>query len=204
MSWFGIHVKGLRKLAGMTQEQLARRVGVGLTTIENIESGYLVAPEPSLVEKFAKTFDVTVEELIRSQPMENAAERAKEVYVVNEICPDTALPSWNDVVDVIYVNRDVLRGYDHIAVKVKDNAMLLEGIKCDSTALVRVNAPVKNGDIVLAVYEKKSIIRKYYSDGMQILLRAANAMENYPDIRLDAKKDRSNIIGKVVRCEFYV
>ncbi len=204
MSWLGIHVMGLRKHAGMTQEQLAQRVSVGVTTIENIESGYLEAPPPSLVEKFAKTFGAAVEELLNPQPLENTAERAKEVYVVNELSADTSLPSWNDVSDVIYVDRDVLRGYDHIAVKVKDNSMLLEGIKCDATALVRIDAPIKSGDVVLAMYEKKSIVRKYYMDGTHILLKAVTNEENYPDIRLDASKDRSKIIGKVIRVETYV
>ena len=82
--------------------------------------------------------------------------------------------------------------------------MLMEGIKCDAVALVRINAPLKTGDIVLALYENKSIIRKYYLEGAKILLRAANTMENYPDIYFDANKDKSNIIGKVIKWECYV
>lgn len=204
MSWLGIHVKGLRKYAGLSQEQLAQRIMVGVTTIENIESGYLTAPSITLLDKIAKTFDVTTEALLRPEPLEMIAERAKEVYVVKEMSPDMLLPAWNDVSDVIYVDRDVLRGYDHIAVRVKDNSMLMEGIKCDAVALVRIGAPLKNADIVLALYENKSIIRKYYLEGSKILLRAANTFENYPDIYLDVNKDKSNIIGKVVRCEFNV
>lgn len=201
MSWFGIHVKGLRKLAGMTKQQLAQRIGVGITTIENIESGYVIAPPLPIVEKISKTFDVTVEELIKSQPIENAAERAKEVYVINEECNDASLPAWNDVEDVIYVDRDVLRGHNHIAVKVSDSSMDLAGIVNNSIVLVRLNAPVKNGDVVLAEYEDKRIVRKYFTDGKNILLRAVSNTENYPDIRLDAAEHRSNIVGKVIRVE---
>ena len=54
MSWLGIHVKGLRKHAGISREQLAQRVMVGVTTIENIESGYLTTPPIPLLEKLAK------------------------------------------------------------------------------------------------------------------------------------------------------
>ena len=204
MSWLGVHVKGLRKYAGMTQEQLAQRVKVGVTTIENIETGYLTAPPLPLLEKFARTFDVTTDALLRPEPLEKTAEPAKEVYVVKEMASNVALPAWKDVSDVIYVDRDVLRGYDHIAIRVKYNSMLMEGIKCDAVALVRIGAPLKNGDIVLALYENKSIIRKYYFEGAKILLRAANTFENYPDISLDANKDKSNIIGKVIRWECYV
>ena len=157
-----------------------------------------------LLEKFARTFDVTTDALLRPEPLEKTAEPAKEVYVVKEMASNVALPAWKDVSDVIYVDRDVLRGYDHIAIRVKDNSMLMEGIKCDAVALVRIGAPLKNGDIVLALYENKSIIRKYYFEGAKILLRAANTFENYPDISLDANKDKSNIIGKVIRWECYV
>ncbi len=204
MSWLGIHVKGLRKYAGLTQEQLAQRIMVGVTTIENIESGYLAAPPIPLLEKIAKTFDVTTEALLMPQPIEMVSERSKEVYVVKELSSNVALPAWNDVSDVIYVDRDVLRGYDHIAVRVKDNSMLMAGIRCDAVALVRIGAPLKNGDIVLALYENKSIVRKYYLEGTKILLRAANTIENYPDIYFDANKDKSNIIGKVIKVETYV
>ena len=82
--------------------------------------------------------------------------------------------------------------------------MLMEGIRCDAVALVRIGAPVKNGDTVLILYENESIIRKYYLEGSKILLKAANTIENYPDIYLDADKNKLNIIGKVVRCEFNV
>lgn len=204
MSWLGIHVKGLRKHAGLTQAQLAQRIMVGITTIENIETGYLTAPPITLLDKIAKTFDVTTETLLTAAPLEMVSERVKEVYVVKEISCDVALPAWNDVSDVIYVDRDVLRGYDHIAIRVKDNSMLMAGITCDAIALVRIGAPIKTGDIVLALYEDKSIVRKYYPEGSKILLRAANTFENYPDIFLDADKDRSNIIGKVIKVETYV
>lgn len=203
MSWLGIHIMGLRKYAGMTKEQLAQRIMVGVTTIENIESGYLTAPPLPLLEKLAKTFNITTEALLKPEPLEMVAERTKEVYVVKEISSDVALPAWNDVSDVIYVDRDILRGYDHIAIRVKDNSMLMDGIKCDAVALVRVNAPLKNGDIVLALYENKSIIRKYYFQGDKVLLRASNTIENYPDIYLDANKNKSNIIGKVIKWECY-
>ncbi len=204
MSWLGIHVKGLRKYAGLTKEQLAQRLMVGITTIENIESGYITAPPVALLDKFAKTFDVTTEALLEAAPLEKTKERTKEVYVVKEMSSDVSLPAWKDVSDVIYVDRDVLRGYDHIAIRVKDNSMLMAGIICDAIALVRIGAPLKNGDIVLALYENKSIIRKYYFEGSKILLRAANTSENYPDIFFDAEKDKSSIIGKVIRVETYV
>ena len=45
MGMLSAHIKSLRKNAGLTQEQLGIRVGVGATTINNIESGYLASPD---------------------------------------------------------------------------------------------------------------------------------------------------------------
>lgn len=204
MGWLAIHVKGLRCRIGMSEKQLATRVGVGETTINNIESGYLLSPPSSLVEKIAQAFGVDEKMLYSSAPIEFAMEPAKEVYVVREIDPDFKLPSWNDVSDVIYVNCDFLRGYNHIAVEVQDNSMVSRGMPKGAIVLVRTQIPVKNGDIVLAVYDNKTVVREYHSDGKEIVLSAANSDGNYPDIRFDAQKDKANIIGKVVRCEFNV
>lgn len=204
MGWMAIHVKGLRNRIGMSEKQLATRVGVGETTINNIESGYLLSPPSLLVKKIAQAFGVDEELLYSSAPIEFASEPAKEVYVVREIDPGFKLPSWKDVSDVIYVDCDALRGHNHIAVEVNDNAMVSRGIPKGAIVLVRTQSPVKNGDVVLAVCEKKTIVRLYYSDGKEILLRAACFEENYPDIRLDAQKDKANIIGKVVQSQFNV
>lgn len=204
MSWLGLHVKGLRVRAGISAEQLAERTNVGLTTIKNIESGYLTAPPVSVIERIAACFGTEKEALLSSAPVELVMERTKEVYVVKEIDPEVKLPAWNDVSGVIYVDNDVLRGHNHIAIEIHDDSMLLEGIRKNSVALIRTHVPVKNGDLVMAVYNKESIVRKYFSDGKEILLRAAGKTNDYPDIRMDAEKDKANIIGKLVRWEYNV
>lgn len=54
---FGIRLKVLRKQAGLTQEQLAERIGVSIESISNIERG-LHGPTFSNLEKIAAEIKV--------------------------------------------------------------------------------------------------------------------------------------------------
>ena len=61
----GGKVRKLRKKQELTQDQLARKCDVPYTTLTKIESNVITKPTIQTVEKIAKGFGVTIDELIK-------------------------------------------------------------------------------------------------------------------------------------------
>lgn len=201
MNLFGINVSLMRKRIGLTQKELAERVGVGETTIQNIETGYLSSPPQSLTEKLCTAFDTTCDGLLGLTPLD-VGERSRAIYVTDSISNDKPFLEIDKIVDTIFIDRDELRGYEYIGLRISDNAMEKSRICCGDTVLVRKDAIVKNGDIVVAVYkDSDSVVRRYYKNSNQVILKSDDE-KYYPDIILDTEMDRFVVIGKVVKCLF--
>lgn len=199
MGMLGLHVKNLRKNAGLTCEQLAKRIDVGATTIRNIETGYITAPNEKLLEKLAQTFFVSVYELMHCVSL-NVGERAKMVHVAEFISCDKPFLQPELVVETVFIDRDELRGYEYIGVKMPDNSMIDAHICPGDSVIIRQGGVVKNGDKIVCVYNgSDSIVRTVYINGNDVVLKAENSSGLYPDIRLDKEKDNFRIIGKVIR-----
>lgn len=198
MGYFAAHIKGLRTYAGLSQEQLALRVGVGITTIKNIESEYITSPPAALVEKLAMVFNTSAESLLGSMSLD-VGERSKMVHIVHSVNCEKPFMEKERIVETVFVDRDQLRGYEYMGIVMPDNSMIDEHIVKGASVIVRQDAPVKNGDIVLAVFRgSEGIVRKYFSDGEETVFSACGNSELYPDIRFKTKEEFF-IVGKVVR-----
>jgi transcriptional regulator with XRE-family HTH domain len=65
MTEVGDQLKKVRRRAMLTQEQLAERSGVGITTINRIETGTVKDPHFSTLRKLAAALEVDPAELVR-------------------------------------------------------------------------------------------------------------------------------------------
>lgn len=198
MGMLSAHIRSLRKNAGLTQKQLGIRVGVGPTTINNIESGYLASPDIRLLERLAETFFVSVDDLLHSISP-NVRERAKMVHIVSSVSSRNPNLEINKIVETTFLDRDNMRGSEYMGIKMPDKAMIEEAIKENANVIIQQKATLQNGDIIAAVYnDHDAVIRTYYQNGNTVLLKAANSSGLYPDIVLNLEKDRFVPIGKVV------
>lgn len=199
MGMLAVHIRSLRKNAGISQEELAVRVGVGVTTINNIESGYLTAPETRLLEKIAETFFVSTEDLLHSVSPD-VGERSKMIHIVSSVSSRKPFVEISKIVETTFMDRLDMRGFEYMGIKMPDKSMIEEAIKENANVIIRKNDTFQNGDIVAAAYnETDAVIRLYYREGNKIHLKSANSSGLYPDIVLDLEKDRFVPIGKVVR-----
>lgn len=203
MGMLAAHIRSLRKNAGLTQQQLAMRIGVGSTTINNIESGYLTSPAPKLIDALAATFNTDSYSLLNHMSLD-VGEKAKMVHVVSSISSKKPFVEIDKIVETAFIDRSELHGFEYMGLKLKDNSMSGVGMCCGGSVIIRKDAVVKNGDIVAAVYkDEDAVVRKYFKNGDIVRLKAANDSQLYPDIVLDTQKDRLIIIGRVVHCTNY-
>lgn len=198
MGILAINIRKLRQIVGLTQENLAKLLDVGTTTVNNIESGYIEAPPLKLLEKLAEIFNTTPDALIGRAPLDTQEGRA--VYVAESIAGEISLLENAKIIDTVFIDSSELHGYSYIGLKVNDNSMCDERIFFGETVIVRQNAVVKNGDIVAVTYNHhSSIIRKYFSKDDVVILKPCNHVANYEEIHLDKKKDNIKVIGKIVK-----
>lgn len=198
MGFLAVNVKALRKNIGISQAELGSRVNVGATTINNIESGYLTAPDVKLLEKLAETFFVSVNDLLHNASPD-VGESTKMIHVVTSISSDNPYVEIDKIVETEFMTRDDARGYDFVGLKMPDKSMIEEAIKENANVIIKRTTSFENGDMVAATYNgHDAVIRLYYSQGDKIVLKAANSSGLYPDIVLDARKDDFNIIGIVI------
>ncbi|MBQ8391591.1 MAG: helix-turn-helix domain-containing protein [Clostridia bacterium] len=198
MNIISAHITRLRISSGISQEQLAQRIGTGVTTVKNIESGYLTSPPTIIVEKLSEVFGVTPFELMNCISF-CVGEKGRMVHVVSAVSGDKPFLETAKIVETIFIDGDRYDGNEYMGVKMPDNAMIDAHICPDDSVIVRQDAVIKNGDMVLAVYScEDGVVRRYYKKGNMILLKAENTSGLYPDIEVDAESDRFKILGKVI------
>ena len=61
----GKNIKRYRNKQGLSQEDFAKKSGVKYTTLTKIESNVIKNPSVIIMSKLAKTFDVSIEDLIK-------------------------------------------------------------------------------------------------------------------------------------------
>ncbi len=203
MNILAVNVSLLRKRTGLSTNQLAKRLGVGNTTVNNLETGYLTSPSEKLLCDLAIVFDTTVDGLLGRAPLD-VAERARMVYVVDSVSATSTLVEYDKIIGSVFIDRDKLRGYEYFGLLTKDNSMANRRILAGDIVIVRCDCPLKNNDIV-AVLKKaggETILRSYFKKGKKIILKAESDSYLYKDIILEDGDNRFKVIGKVVKCEF--
>lgn len=198
MGILAVNIRKLRKMTGLTQENLATLVGCGVTSVNNIETGYLEAPHLKIMEKLALIFNTTPNALLGREPLDTREGRA--VYVAESIGYEVALLENAKIIDTVFIDTKELHGYSYIGLKVNDNAMCDAKLFSGDTVIVRQNAILKNGDIVAVAYNNESsIIRKIFFRDNIVILKPCTNVGNYREIYLDKEKDKIKVIGKVVK-----
>ncbi|OGY46778.1 MAG: hypothetical protein A2744_01310 [Candidatus Buchananbacteria bacterium RIFCSPHIGHO2_01_FULL_44_11] len=61
----GENIKKYRNKQGLSQEDFAKKSGVKYTTLTKIESNVIKKPSVIIMSKLAKTFGVSIEDLIK-------------------------------------------------------------------------------------------------------------------------------------------
>jgi len=197
--YLAVNLPILRKYAGLSKQQLADRMGIRVTAIENIETGYTSSPPVMLIEKLSKVFGVTLEGLLGKEPL-IVGERVRVVHVVESIDADMQFVDAEKIVGAIYFDAKELSGYNFFGIKVQDNSMMYDRICKGDIALVKQSAPIKNGNTVLCVVDGKDVlIRNYYEKDGVIVLKTTDSSGTYPEIRREKDSFSVKVIGKIVR-----
>lgn len=200
------NIKNLRKQNRMTQTELAKKLGVGTSTVSSWELGSN-KPLMDNVTKMARLWNVKMSDIVgdaTSDLPSNAIYFLKEqlvkVPVLGEIaCGDPILAEEN-IVGYRYHLKDTLPKGNTFYLKAKGDSMEPK-IPDGSDVLIREQSNVENGEIaaVLVNGDTEATLKRIYRQGNSISLVAENPA--YPPYIVN-EDSPARILGKAVEVSF--
>lgn len=201
----GNRIKKFREQLGLTQAQLAKKIGVGATTIANYETAYST-PNPVKIKKLADALGV-------DRSVFYADDRVDE-HMLQQGVSANIIPFYKitNIPGIIYRDPVIRDGYmtapsdahrdtsSLICTKLDDNSMANEGLPAGTYIIVDTGLTPSNRDIALAAdnNDKRMVVRNCICDGPMITLMANGFGEENEVIQTSIYDTDIKLIGTVV------
>lgn len=198
---FSKRLKELRTTRKITQERLAKIIGVERSSIGKYEGKSAVIPSPSVLQAIAEYFDVSVDYLLGREGQKNnaASNGSVKVPVLGDVRAGLPMEAVENILDYEEISPDMAAHGDYFALRIRGDSMeprIHEG----DVVIVRRQPDVDSGDLAIVLVNGDSatikLVRKQ-SDG--IMLIPFNP--SYEPIYYDASACASlpvQILGRVV------
>ncbi len=197
MESFGERMTKLRKGAGLTRNNMAFLLEISEESVEYLETEYS-EPNIDILLRLAQIFNVSESYVAMLTDEAEICEDSsvKEIYVVNHF--DSNRPVLKrDIVDSVYMAKKDLHGKEYIAYISDDDAMVRARICKGDTLIIRKQNWASNSDVVVAVFNDKEIVRRYYKKGSIITLFPESDDPMFQVIETDVNKGDLSIMGVV-------
>jgi len=177
-------IRQIRKEKNITSEELGKRIGKTGSYIRHLERGK-VRLSLEVLEDIAKALDVSIYKLlIEKDEIEEIEDNLAYIPVYGEVPAGDFKSGDLEVVDLWLTPTEMIKGYPKEAVawvKVKGDSMK-PLIKSGDRVLIidTFYTGIKNGDVLIAVIDGESTLKKYYDKGDYIVLQPLN--EEYEPI----------------------
>ena len=121
----------------------------------------------------------------------------REVPVLGRVPAGKPLLAEENIEGFLSVAREIARGREVFALKVKGDSMVEDGILDGDYVIVTRQDTAENGDVVCALIDGEATLKRFYKKGKAITLRPAN--KNYSPIVVSQDTPGGfRILGKVV------
>ena len=191
MGDFNINLKRLRKQKGLTQEDLAQKLGVRKTTISNYESGYSTPPFATL-ERLAQILDTSVDIILGKPAAVHEAKLQESEQAVIKVYYSGA----KDLVsDTVSIPRPLLGEGDFFLIQLGDNALESLHLHQGDLVLCQKQSSVSDGELAAVTVKEKGRLVRYLSQKQgKITLVSSDKIppEQY-------EKSEVTILGKAVK-----
>lgn len=204
----GKRIKICREALGLTQAELAKKVGYkSNTTINKIELDINDIPL-SKVKEFAKALNTTTAYLMgweedEKQPKKDNSTRLRKkgvkIPVLGEVIAGVPIEAIEDILDYEEITEEMAAKGEHFALKVKGDSM--EPVfYAEDIVIVRQQPTADSGDIVIALVngDESTIKKLKLTDDGLMLIPANPAYEPMYYTRKQIDSLPVSIIGKVV------
>lgn len=196
------NIKLLREQHGLSQHELGEIAGVTDKAVSTWELG-LKTPRMGAIEKLSQHFNIPKSRII-DDSIPKGMERYNPVMYKIPILGKIAagLPTFADenIEDYTYTEHN--GGAEYFALRVKGDSMNALSIKNGSIIIVRQQPQVENGEVaVVRVNDDSATVKCFKQEGRMVYLIPRSYDPKYEVQIYDLKRDRIEIIGKVVECK---
>lgn len=197
---FSTNLKKILNEKGLSQNELARRIGVQSGTISKWMT-HATYPRDALIQKMADVLGVKMSELNTDKseiieyhvtPSVYMSNEITEVPILGEIACGEPIFSEQNIVGYLPVVSDDVKGGEYFALIAKGDSMY-PTIENGSEVLIRRQPVAENGDIVAVCIDGEITLKRFKRSGEQIMLIPDN--HSYDPILLQ-ESSTSYIVGK--------
>jgi repressor LexA len=119
-----------------------------------------------------------------------------KVPIVGRVAAGSPMLAEENVEGFVAVDRDLLKGENTFALRVKGDSMVGAGIFDGDLVFARQQPDINRGDIVVALIDDEATVKYYYPDNGKVRLEPANRF--YGPIVVDRNTPGFHLAGKVV------
>lgn len=205
MQNIGERIKNLRKNAGLTQEELARKCGYkSLTTINKIELGINSVPL-SVVEKIAEVFNVSPSYIMGWDSSVDATLlqydnirpiAKKRIPMLGEIACGTPRYASEDRESYIEAGTDINADF---CLTARGDSMIGARIFSGDVVFCRSQNTVNNGEIAVVIINDEATLKRvyFYPESQKLVLQAENPAFA-PLVYVGEELNEIRIMGKAI------
>lgn len=199
------NIKNARIAAGLTQSELANRIGMKQQTIQKYENGIIANIPSDKIEKIAKVLNCSpaylmgweenkIIEKIGGMPYNPT----KKIPILGTI--SAGLPLYAEEHIEGYTYTDLNGGNEYFALIVHGDSMNAVKIDDGDVLIVRRQNAIENGEIaVVLVGDENATVKRFYQDGNVVTLMPQSTNPKHKPQIYQTNKIKIQILGKVVR-----
>lgn len=195
----GGKIRRYRKLAGLTTEELAKRVNVSRPTISRYESDEINI-SVDMIGKIAKALNISPVELLDLSYLDSEVE-AVPVPTLGEVAGGPPIDALEDAYEEFSISKALAQRGTFATFKIKGDSMAPK-INDGDVVLVQYGADVASGDVAICyMYDYQVTCKKvFFLEGGKLRLQAYNEEIFSTKTFTKAELEEMNfqILGKVV------
>lgn len=199
------NIKNARIAAGLTQSELANRIGMKQQTIQKYENGIIANIPSDKIEKIAKVLDCSPAYLMgweENKVIEKIGgvpyNPTKKIPILGTI--SAGLPLYAEEHIEGYTYTDLNGRNEYFALIVHGDSMNAVKIDDGDVLIVRRQNAIENGEIaVVLVGDENATVKRFYQDGSIVTLMPQSTNPKHKPQIYQTNKVKIQILGKVVR-----
>jgi len=127
---------------------------------------------------------------------EHGSRNALEIPLLGRVAAGAPILAEENIEDVLIVDGAFVRPGKHFALRVKGDSMKNAGILDGDVVIVHHEAPIRSGEIAVAVIGDEATVKRYFPRRDKVMLLPEN--EDYEPIEVRPSDPEFRIAGKVV------
>lgn len=186
-------IKNRREALGLTQQDLAKLIGVSFSAVSRWEAGEVANMGRSKILALADTLRLSPVSIVSG---ESAVEviKTKRVPLLGTIAAGEPVLALEDCSTFVEINSDLLADF---CLQVKGDSMIDARICDGDIVFVKGQPVVDNGEIAVVLIDNEATLKRFYKNNGGVILKSENS-KYQPKYYSEADFKDIRVLGKAI------